>query len=94
MSLSAKQLEAVAATEIERLHRLAHLGDSPTAGPEAPHDEPPPVVPSSTPAPRWVDGWWAGARRMPAHPGRIGGVIAPFIGIKAIDMLLVALHLA
>lgn len=37
---------------------------------------------------RWVDGWWAGARRLDAHPGRIGGAIRPFASVvHTTDML-------
>jgi hypothetical protein len=66
--------------------RAARLGDAPTAGPppssSTPHPAPHP------PAPRWIDGWWANARRMPAHPGRVGGAIRPFSKlVHTTDML-------
>jgi len=37
---------------------------------------------------RWIDGWWVGARRRAAHPGRIGGAIAPWSAtVHTTDML-------
>jgi len=35
--------------------------------------------PPPTPDPVWVDGWWLGATRSPAHPGRVGGAISPWV---------------
>ncbi len=68
-------LEATVATEIDRLARMARIGDRGTAGPDdAPNDlteSPPP------PSPRWQGGWWVGAMQRKAHPGRIGGTITP-----------------
>lgn len=85
--MTGDELAAVAATEVERLTRLAHLGDSPTAGPEQVHDVPPVAV-SAVPSLRWVDGWWAGAKRTPAHPGRVGGPITPWSTVvHTTDML-------
>ncbi len=31
------------------------------------------------PHPTWDGGWWRGARRRPAHNGRVGGVIRPWL---------------
>ncbi len=69
----AETLEAIVATEVERLHRMTHLGDHGTAGP----DEHP--LPTSTIAPSdlFPGGFWTGARRVDPHPARVGGVISP-----------------
>lgn len=66
-------IEAIVATELERLAYLGTLGDRNTAGP----DEHPPVGPLKDVAPFWQSGLWIGARHVAAHPGRIGGSIAP-----------------
>lgn len=65
--------QAVAATAAEALERLEQLGNHGTAGPTSVTsvDEPTPA------APRWTDGWWSGARRTPAHAGRVGPQIRP-----------------
>lgn len=63
--------------------------NKPVAGP--PEDEHPPVSvfkviganwgnvtdPAATKSAPWVNGWWVGAQRTPAHPGRIGASILP-----------------
>lgn len=76
---------AAIATTNETLERLARLGERDTAGPAVPLgaiDAPHP------PAPRWTDGWWDGARRVPAHVGRVGGAIRPFATVvHTTDML-------
>ena len=65
--------------------RLCRIGDWCTAGPAA--DPAAEVVPHP-PSPRWIDGWWTDARRMPAHPGRIGGAIEAFAAVvHSTDML-------
>ena len=85
--MTSDELAAVAATEIQRMQRLAAIGDSPTSGPSEPHDVPAVAV-SAVPSPRWVDGWWAGAKRTPAHPGRVGGAITPWSTVvHTTDML-------
>lgn len=44
--------------------------------------------PDYGPADLWSDGWWACARRLPAHPGRIGGEIKPWSKVvHTTDML-------
>lgn len=78
-------LEAIVATEVERLHRMEHLGDFGTAGPE-PHPDIVDIVPPSHPC--WENGWWVHATQRPAHPGRVGGPISPFaIVAHTCDML-------
>lgn len=66
-------LEAIVATELERLAYLATIGNRNTAGP----DEHPPVGPIKDVEPFWRGGLWIGARYVPAHSHRIGGAIAP-----------------
>jgi len=68
-------LLATIAGPLEAAARLLRLGNAPTAGPPP---DPAAAVETHPPAPRWVDGWWSEARRMPAHPGRVGGPIRPF----------------
>lgn len=68
-----EQLEAIVATELERLAYLGRIGDRGTAGP----DEHPPVGPTRDVEPYWMGGIWIGARHIAAHPHRMGGVIAP-----------------
>lgn len=76
---------ALALTEVERLRRLATLGDWTTAGPVELGDAIEVVPP---PAPRWRDGWYDFARSRPAHPKRIGRPIVPFaITVHTCDML-------
>jgi hypothetical protein len=71
----------------EARERAARLGNAPTAGPPVAPGPPPQPAPHP-PWPRWVDGWWVGARRMPAHPGRVGGAIRAFCaGVHSTDML-------
>jgi N-acetyl-anhydromuramyl-L-alanine amidase AmpD len=67
-------LEAVAATEIDRMKRLAELGNRGTAGPETTPSDPAEAPVLSTAA-LFTDGWWCGASHAPAHPGRVGGPI-------------------
>lgn len=63
------------ATDAQAADRLSAIGDRSTAGP-------------TPPIPRWSDGWWDGARRVPAHPGRLGGVIKPWASVvHTTDML-------
>lgn len=77
-------IDAAIASPLEVARRLLSLGNAPTAGPPA---EAGPIVPHP-PAPRWVDGWWAGAKRMAAHPGRVGGPIRPWSTVvHSTDML-------
>jgi len=81
----AELLEATVATEIDRLARMARIGDRGTAGPDSadhPAIEP---LPSTV---AFVDGWWIGARRVHAHPGRVGPPIrAIATGLHTCDML-------
>jgi hypothetical protein len=82
----AEQLEAIAATEIERLHRLATIGEWGTAGPDDHRDGIVDVVHADHPC--FVDGWWSHAKQMKAHPGRIGGPINPYASVvHTTDML-------
>jgi hypothetical protein len=82
----AEQLEAIAATEIERLRRLANLGSNNTAGPDDHHDGIVDVVHGDHPC--WENGWWAHAQRMPAHPARSGKPINPYATVvHTTDML-------
>lgn len=67
-------LQLVEATTEQIVARAASLGNFGTAGPAL--DEHP-VVASAPIAPEWADGWWAEAKRIDAHHGRIGGVIDP-----------------
>lgn len=81
-------LLVVAATEIERMRRLADVGDWGTAGGMYT-----PPVPGSDPIGRvgsraFLNGWWDGASRAPAHVGRVGGAIAPWsVVVHTTDML-------
>lgn len=63
-------LSIVMASAADELHRLVELGNQGTAGPDA--DAHPIVFESHPPAPRWLNGWWMGARAQPVHPGRVG----------------------
>lgn len=74
------------ATVEQIVARIAKIGDRGTAGPD---EHPAGVVDVvHPPAPRWDAGWWAGAIRKPAHPGRIGGAISPWsVGVHSTDML-------
>ena len=81
-----EQLEAIAATEIERLARLANIGSWNTAGPDDHHDGVVETIHADHPC--WVDGWWSHAKRMAAHPGRVGKPIAPYTTVvHTTDML-------
>lgn len=41
-----------------------------------------------TTEPHWMDGWWAGATRKPAHPARFGSTIRPWsIVVHTTDMV-------
>ena len=82
----AELLEATVATEIDRLARMAHLGDRGTAGPEA---EPVGFIDAPiAQGVRWQSGWWVGAAQRKAHPGRVGGPIGPFATVvHTTDML-------
>lgn len=85
MSFLDDMLEPVEATLEQIQARAAAFGDRGTAGPDGP-----PTIDSveHAPSPRWLNGWWQGAVRMPAHPGRVGGPIAAFlIGVHTTDML-------
>jgi hypothetical protein len=74
-----------AAGPLDVASRLCRLGNARTAGPPP---DPAAVVGPPPPAPRWIDGWWSEARRMPAHPGRVGGTIQPFAAVvHSTDML-------
>lgn len=84
MTDAEQQFDAVVATELERMKRLAAIGDRGTAGP---HDAPPAAPTAHAAHPRFVDGWWSGAKRVDAHPGRIGGHIDPICAVlHATDM--------
>lgn len=75
------------ATEAEIIGRALGLGNKPTAGPPI-EDHPPVVGPGVQDAPEWVDGWWSGAKKTPAHPGRMGGAIHPWSTVvHTTDML-------
>lgn len=70
---------------LEAARRLLGLGDHNTSGP-AP--DPTATPEPHPPAPRWADGWWAGAKRTPAHAARSGGPIRPFATVvHTTDML-------
>ena len=59
--------------------RLLTLGDAGTAGPGLDLH---PLIDTAPPASdTFVDGWWSGARRVDAHPGRVGPPINPCAGI-------------
>lgn len=62
----------VSATVVEALARLETIGDWGTAGPAEPATA---LELPHPPAPRWLDGWWTGAKHQPVHPKRIGGPI-------------------
>lgn len=80
-----KLLEATAATEIDRMQRIAKLGNRGTAGPES---HPGVVDVTHPPSPRWDHGWWTQAIRKPAHVGRVGGPISAFsLVVHTTDML-------
>ncbi len=85
MTSDEDKLAAIAATEIERMKRITELGDWDTCGPDE--------IPGETcadlpPSAKWLNGWWVHAKQVPAHPGRIGGKIAPFVvGMHTTDML-------
>lgn len=72
MTYDTDTLEAIVATEIERLSRMNRLGDFGTAGP----GEHPAVTPRP-PSAQFPGGYWRGARRVDPHPARVGGVIDP-----------------
>lgn len=66
---------------IDIAERLRRVGDWCTVGPD-----PAPVPPQ--PTSRWSGGWWAGAQKTMANPGRIGGPISPFaVVVHTTDML-------
>lgn len=70
---------------IDAATRLCRLGDACTAGPPP---DPAAALVRHPPASSWSDGWWAGAQRATAHPGRAGGPIAPFaVVVHTTDML-------
>lgn len=69
-----EKLEAIVATEIERLHRMSMLGDFGTAGPV---DHPP--VASRPDHSAFPGGYWIGARRVDPHPHRRGGATDPCV---------------
>jgi hypothetical protein len=77
MPSDAEILQAIAATEVERLQRLQTLYNSNTAGPIA-APAPTGVLPAQPIGPDFVDGWWTRAKKWPMHPGRIGGSIVPW----------------
>ncbi len=68
-------LSLIEATANQVIKRLDAIGEWGTAGPA---DYPHPIDVVHAPAPRWDNGWWAGAIRKPAHPGRVGGAISPW----------------
>lgn len=91
-------LEAVVATEIERMARLARIGDHATAGPEttAPEatilaykQQASPIAPNAAEVhSRFVNGYWSEAKRVDAHPGRVGGAITSWTTVvHTTDML-------
>lgn len=76
MSIMTPLADIFLAGAAEARERAARLGDSKTSGPAA------------VATPRWSDGWWSGARRLPAHPDRVGGGIHPFSTVvHTTDML-------
>lgn len=86
MSSAADDVEKIlnAATE-QIVARLKSTGEWGTAGPADHIGFGADVHP---PAPRWTDGWWSGARRLPAHVARIGGAIRPWTTVvHTTDML-------
>ncbi len=78
-------LTAIAATEVERLHRMMNLGNNGTAGPGPLSPSRLPTPPA--PAPCWTGDWWDHAQRKPAHVGRVGGPIRAWsVGMHTTDM--------
>jgi hypothetical protein len=77
----------VDAGPVDVAERLCRLGNACTAGP--PTDLAATLEPHPHPAAaEWIDGWWLRARRLPAHPGRVGGPIRPFGAVvHTTDML-------
>jgi hypothetical protein len=67
----------IAATATEAIERLGKLGDDHGTGGPEPHADVIDIVPP--PHPCWQNGWWVHATQRPAHPGRIGGPISPFV---------------
>ena len=58
-----------------------------TAGP-AEHPPELAAVVLPPPAPTWSEGWYLGAQRRPAHPGRVGGPIKPWtVVVHTTDMM-------
>jgi hypothetical protein len=81
--------DALIANDLEQAQRLAKLFESLTAGPaqEFPQAASLPA-PSPPPTALWVDGWYAKARKIATHPGRIGGAIRPWSIVQhSTDML-------
>lgn len=68
-------IDFVEATVEQVAARVAVIGDFGTAGP-APEDHPP-FDPAPIVHPAFVDGWWSGAGRLDANPGRVGPPINP-----------------
>ena len=78
------------ANALEASQRLQQLFVSLTAGPAQEFPTAATVAAPTPPAPSpmWVDGWYAKARRIKTHPGRIGGAIRPFAIVQhTTDML-------
>lgn len=73
------------ATVTQIIRRVAWSGNRDAAGPL----EPPTSIEIAHPtSSRWSDGWWQGATRKPAHPGRVGGPILPWATVvHTTDML-------
>jgi N-acetyl-anhydromuramyl-L-alanine amidase AmpD len=84
-------LHVVEATVEQVAARIAELGTSrDTAGPDLAADQPTNLMVTpwpSAPSPRWSSGWWSGAKRTDAHPGRMGGTVAPWaVVVHSTDM--------
>lgn len=81
-----EDIEVAYATVADAVARLERLGNAPTAGP-AEHE----LVPEAgelAPHPAFADGYWSKARRVAAHPRRVGGTITPIATVvHTTDML-------
>jgi hypothetical protein len=81
------------ANDAEVIARLMKLGDWGTCGPDQPPPNPPPLpAPEPDPAPIppiWDPaGWYRFAKKVAAHPGRVGGSITPWSTVfHTTDML-------
>ena len=85
-------VEVAEATAEQLAARIATAGERGTSGPEEHPLEQQLAAASSAadlaPSPDWIDGWYRGAIRKPAHPVRVGGAIhAVMLGVHTTDMV-------